>query len=796
MLKRYMIGVFLLFFIMTGNGVPGTPSQWAQKPVKRPLEAEGREAPVRFQQLVEIGNQLKTLLPVRNTASAKTAASSRLGAVLPALQQKPLKLVAGAPNPATELDVYWNSNGTPLFITGEGLKQFTLKSSGPLSASEIALSYIQANRQLFKLQNPMQELKVEDSYQGARGKFHVHLQQMYQGLPVWGHEIVVHLDENLRLYAINARYSPTPEGLDVTAQRLSSREAVDIALNDLEGFVEIQEMSPRIRRILNYDGPVAKRYVWIQSATQKAHVIWHVEVRPNIRDRWYYFIDAQTGDILEKYNATNFEGPVTAQAKDLNGQTRTINVYEKDGTYFMIDASRPIWQANQPDVLNDPKGALWTLDVRGNDLAKGVKIYQVTSTDNTWSDPVAVSAHYNVGQVFEYFYNVHKRKAIDGNGSTIISIIHVTDGGQPMDNAYWNGAVMAYGDGGTAFKPLAGALDVAAHEMAHGIIERTVNLEYKFQSGALNESFADVFGAMVDRDDWKIGEDVVKPGAFPSGALRDMQNPNNGGSGINDPGWQPAHMNEYVNMPVDQDNGGVHFNSGIPNRVCYLISTAIGRHKAEAIYYHILQAKYLSSQANFVDLRLAAIQAAKDLYGDGNEVNAVKQAFDNVGITGEKGTPPPQDLPPVQGDEWIAVVNYEPGDNSLYAVRPQLDPSNPNAGIVQLTTTQVYTNTANPLSVADDGSAIVFIDAENKLRAVSTATGEEIVLLENGIWASVALSPNARYLALTTIYEDSAIYIVDIDNPSASKAVKLYSPTSQQGVKNYITVYAMPWTGI
>ena len=104
------------------------------------------------------------------------------------------------------------------------------------------------------------------------------------------------------------------------------------------------------------------------------------------------------------------------------------------------------------------------------------------------------------------------------------------DDGSGLDNAYWNGKAMFYGNGATSFKPLAGAIDVAGHEMTHGVVQSTANLEYQGESGAINESIADIFGSMMDPADWLIGEDVVKPGAFPGGALRSLQDPHNGGT--------------------------------------------------------------------------------------------------------------------------------------------------------------------------------------------------------------------------------------------------------------------------
>ena len=737
-------------------------------------------------QLQQIGETLKQRIPIRPQLARRQSTGSPLTRALSQLQSRPLSLQSRT-SERGDLHIVWHeTNGTPIAIDGESLRRFRAKPGANATNEDIALAFIQANRDIFRLQDPQSELVIDESFQDMDGQFHVRFQQMYQGIPVWGQELTVHLDANGEIYAINARYSPTPR-LEL-GSNMAASEAISIAEADVQTHTPVSELSPQLKNLLDYDGPRAKQYVWIgQDGTER--LVWHVQVRPNLRDNWYYFIDAETGKIVEKYNATVFEGPTTGNGVDLNGVNRTLNVYQKDGTYFMIDASRPIWQANQPDVLNKPKGALWTISANNTDLDKNAKLTHVVSQNNQWTDPVAVSAHYNMGKVFEYYYNVHQRKAIDGKGSTIISVIHITENGQGLDNAFWNGAVMGYGDGNKAFKPLAGALDVAAHEMTHGVVERTVNLEYKFQSGALNESISDVFGAMVDRDDWKIGEDVVKPSAYPSGALRDMQNPNNGGNGPNDPGWQPKHMNEFLDLPIEQNNGGVHYNSGIPNRACYLIAQAIGRDKTEKIYYQILDKRYLNKQAKFIDLRLAAIRAAEDLYGKGsNEVNSVKAAFDAVGITGETGTKPPADIPPSQGDEWIAVVNAEYGDNSLILARPVIQ--NENSDIVQITTTQLFTNTGNPFSISDDGSVVIFIDQSNNLWAMNIDGSNQTLLDDSGVWSSVALAPDASKLALTSTLEDSAIYIIDLQDANRSRSIHLYSPTTQEGVRNNITVFA------
>ncbi len=733
-----------------------------------------------------VQNALSQKALLKTNTSRKS--SSRLRQVFKQGGYQPMKLSAAgeAASRLSDLNIYWHEkNRTPVFITGAGLQRQSqrLQLAKTASSAQAAIIYLAENRELFKLENPEQEMQPVWETADRLGMRHVQFQQVYHGVPLWKQSLVAHFDAEGSLYAINARYSPTPDEVDVTQFRLSSAEAVTIAEGDLGGKTSFQTFDDWTKAILGYEQPTAQKYIWVNPETQSPHLIWHVTVRPNLRDHWYYFIDAGSGAILESYNATNFDGPATANATDLNGVTRTIHTFELSNAFFMIDASRDIFDEVASNLPNDPRGALWTIDANGKDLAQGVELFHVTSANNTWNDAVSVSAHFNVGEVFQYYRTTHDRLAIDGNGSTIISIIHVTDDGQPMDNAFWNGVVMAYGDGNQAFDPLAGGLDVAAHEMTHGVIQHTVDLEYKFQSGALNESLADVFGVMVDRDDFKMGEDVVRTTFFPSGALRDLEDPHNGGNQFGDRGWQPAHMNEFVNLNINQDNGGVHVNSGIPNRACFLIADAIGREKTEQIYYRVLDAKYLNGQSNFVDMRLAAIRAATDLFGDPSaEVAAVKAGFDGVGIVGEEGTPPPPDTPPVEGEQFIAVVNAEATDNSLFLVNP--DDGN---DFFQLTPRQVFTGTGNPMAISDDGSVLMFVDEQNDIRLI--VDGTESVIGDQGFWSSIALSPDATKLAATTVFIDTTIYVFDFV-ADIVKAVRLYTPTTAEGVKAENTLFA------
>jgi Zn-dependent metalloprotease len=735
-------------------------------------DLERRAKPLSQKEIVETAAKIRAATNARAASAFRSRRQSFAGPAS-ASSQIHVPRVAVAKAQTSGLQIQWHeSNGTPVSIavSAETQKQNLAKIAAATSAAQIALSFLNENRELLRLDNPVEELQVAEEHTDQLGKRHVKFTQHYHGIPVWAHDLVAHVEPDGRLYAINARYSPSPGKISLEHAAITADQALMIASNELGARAGIEMLPSALQELLHYQGPQATRYIWIHPTTLEPRLVWHVQIRPNLVDEWFFFIDAGSGEILERYNNTKFDGPRTAQAFDLNSEIQTVHSYQISNTYFLIDASRPIWQAQQPNIINDARGALVTLDVRNTDLERGVPLYHVTSQNNQWQDRTAVSAHANVGKVFEYYLNTHGRRAIDGEGSTMVSLIHVTEDGQGMDNAYWNGSFMIYGDGDKLVRPMAGALDVAAHEMTHGVIQHTVGLEYKFQSGALNESLADIFAAFVDREDWLLAEDVVLPDSFPSGAMRDLANPHNGGAKYLDNGWQPAHVNEFVTLPIYRDNGGVHANSGIPNHAAYLIAQALGREKTEKIYYRVLDARYLNYQSLFVDMRLAALQAATDLYGANSpEVNAVAAGFQGVGI-GVDTPKPADDLPPVVGEQWIAAVNADVTDNSLYLVRPVI---NSGADIVQLTPTQVFTGTSRPMAVSSDGDEIMFVDADNFIRAIYSDGTEEEVMDNQNQWKSIAWSPDGTKLALTRLAMDTTIYILNLFDPAASFTVNL-----------------------
>ena len=271
-----------------------------------------------------------------------------------------------------------------------------------------------------------------------------------------------------------------------------------------------------------------------------------------------------------------------------------------------------------------------------------------TDNDNTWNnvnankDEVATDAHWGAEMTYDYFKNEHGRNSFDNAGAKIVSYIHFCQTpGVGYDNAFWNGSVMTYGDG-SSFLPLT-ALDVCGHEIAHAVTTNTANLTYSNESGALNESFSDIFGQTIEawarptQWNWKIGEDITVSGA----GIRNMANPS--ATGYN----QPKYYKGFKWYFGTGDNGGVHYNSGVQNYWYYLIAngasgtnevsnvftiTSLGFTKAANIAYRTLSA-YLVNSSNYADARTYSILSAMDLYGQcSNEVVQVTNAWWVCGV--------------------------------------------------------------------------------------------------------------------------------------------------------------------
>jgi Zn-dependent metalloprotease len=258
-------------------------------------------------------------------------------------------------------------------------------------------------------------------------------------------------------------------------------------------------------------------------------------------------------------------------------------------------------------------------------------------TDNSRED-AAVDAHYGMEMTWDMYKNVLGRESIDGKGEALNSYVHL---GRNYDNAYWDGEKMQYGDGdGSEFSPLV-AIDVAGHEISHGLTERTAGLQYQGESGGLNESMSDVMGIGVKwyasqknpavKFNWIIGDTITTPGT-PGDGLRYM----------NDPTADGYSVDNYKDYPSQTE---VHGSSGIANNAFYLtveggknktsgmsVDKGIGMEDALKVWYRA-ETYYMTPSTTFSQARAACIKAATDLYGAGSaQVTAVTQAWSAVGV--------------------------------------------------------------------------------------------------------------------------------------------------------------------
>jgi hypothetical protein len=266
-------------------------------------------------------------------------------------------------------------------------------------------------------------------------------------------------------------------------------------------------------------------------------------------------------------------------------------------------------------------------------------------------DAAVDEAYAGFGATWQLFGQVYGRNSIDNAGERLLGTVHY---GQGYQNAFWNGTRMVFGDGdGEIFGRFTASLDVIGHELTHGVTEHTAGLIYSGQSGALNESISDVFGILVAQhqaqhsaadSDWLIGGDLLLPGVKGVG-LRNMLHP---GTAYDDPRLgkdpQPDSMAGYLNTTTD--NGGVHYNSGIPNRAFALVATGLGGfawERAGLIWYEVLTGSKIKPDCDFATFAGLTLSAARSRYGqDSAEAAAVQGAWQEVGVkAGSAATSPP-----------------------------------------------------------------------------------------------------------------------------------------------------------
>ena len=310
-----------------------------------------------------------------------------------------------------------------------------------------------------------------------------------------------------------------------------------------------------------------------------------------------------------------------------------------------------------PPAQPAPTVSRWTVHDTGNTETLPGRPVRRESEPET-GDPATDEAAAGITSTLDLFRDNYARESFDGEGAPVLLTVHY---GRNYANAFWDGTHLVFGDGdGRIFQRFTRAVDVLGHEFTHAVTEHTAALVYRDQAGALNESISDVFascvkqqvlGQQVDDADWLIGEGIFAPGINARG-LRDMAEP---GTAYDDPRLgkdpQPSHMDEFVR--TTDDNGGVHINSGIPNRAFVLAARAIGGTAADGagrIWYDALVSGDVAGDADFASFVAVTIAVA------GDHADVVREAWEQVGVQGATTTqaPPPR-VPGAVGEGQVVV---------------------------------------------------------------------------------------------------------------------------------------------
>jgi bacillolysin len=693
----------------------------------------------------------------------------------------------------SQLKIYRRQNGSIEWLEGTLTPPQQANSPGKQGATAVqrALALLTSHSALLRINKPQEELVVINSSRDDYLYEHVRFQQVYKGIPIWGRDFYVHLDPQGVGYLINGSFEPSPVGIETTPLTRPAA-ALETVVSDLRYRNRYRPLSKDVASRLGINDPT-ERLILYPMPQGELRLAYEVKIAPNLVGTSSYIVDAGDGKILnriERHSAhfrhdasslpislatVNSTVPkassklvgswADAYAYDLNGVNQKIRVWKNDSSEYYLIWDLPSFTGWDPDIPNMPKGGGVTLayNSRGS-------VVDVVSMDNTWSDPAAISAHFNMMQVYNYFKNTFGRNSLDAIGGRIKSVVH-----KPYDStvgpAAWGGANegVQYSDDTLGLKCPAGALDVVGHELTHGIEESQGAVwadDPSTVNGALKESLADVFGVFIDATgrtnythdtDFFLGKNIIKP-PTEKVAVRDLANPRN-----------PNAVEQAAsNMSEFDSTKGKYYNMGIPNRAaCYIIK-AVGKNKAEQLYYLTLT-KYLTSIESFVSFRHCIQAAAKELLSkntiDYTDLNSIQLAFNMVGIpnpdAGCLGGARGNEVPPITGGRQYIAFMTSTGQIGL------CDPVTGQTTMFTSPDAAARTSAGghSRLSTGFKGQKIWFINQSGQLANIDVVSGTvnalpQVYVQRPGDLWNASVSPDEAYVSLVSAYSgDPNIYV-------------------------------------
>ncbi|MEK4605568.1 M4 family metallopeptidase [Bacillus sp. FSL L8-0099] len=478
-------------------------------------------------------------------------------------------------------------------------------------------------------------LQKRGSYDGTTL---VRMQQTYEGKEVYGHQLTAHVDKKGVIKSVSGDSAQNLKQEDLKKTiNLSQEEAKQYIYtkygNDIKFISE-----PEVKEVIFVDEN--------NGQASNAYQVTFAAATPNYVSGTY-LVNAHNGDMLKnmvqesnlkaseklvgalKESKKSNLASLTGTGKDDLGISRTFGISKQsDGKYALADYTRG--------------QGIETYDVNYRDIKTEENYYPgtlATSTTTTFNDQKAVSAHFLATKVYDFYKDKYKRNSFDNKGQKVVSVVHAWDSGDTSDPKDWQnaasangGSMLVYGD------PMVKAFDVAGHEFTHAVTSSESNLEYSGESGAINEALSDIMGTAIEKYinngkfNWKIGEQT-------GSAFRDMANPSSVDFSSGLP--YPDDYSEFNDLN-GEDQGGVHFNSSIVNKVAYLIAKG-GTHNGVTVkgigedkmfdIFHYANTDELNMTSDFSELRSACIRVATNKYGANSaEAQAVQKAFDAAKI--------------------------------------------------------------------------------------------------------------------------------------------------------------------
>jgi bacillolysin len=612
----------------------------------------------------------------------------------------------------------------PVQLKGHPLAEPDPALVGQPNGDELmAKRFLQANRDVLLLDRPDDELRLNHRETDKLGRTVLRFSQFYRGLEVWPGEIGVQSDATGAIDLVHTTTVPTPEGITLTP-RITAEQATQRARASVPGGISGTTTEPKLLIYAPLD--------------QAAKLAWKLELSFGLDQHWQVVVDAQTGSNLKSVNMCMCAN-VAGSGVDLLGVTRPLNLDQQGSLYYMRNLSKPMFNPATGNGI-----------IVIEDAANGEEpSYQVSSSSpNSWVNPDAISAAFNLSAVYDYYYQRHSRNSFNGLGSNLFAVVryHVN-----FANAFWNPVqkLMVFGDADR----YPASLDVTGHEVTHGVISSIGSkpiLDYVNQSGALNESFSDIFGEMTEAQhnggmpDWIIGSVLNQK-------IRNMSNPPAiaAGGGI----VYPRKMADFVALPATEaeDKGGVHINSSIINRAYYLIASglsgSLGIPDSEAIFYRCLTTKFLP-QSQFIDARLGCIASAEELFGVGSrQALKVAEGFDAIELFASPVNVPQSstNLPSVSAPDSTMWVYPDPSISNCSLARYEEALGDPGNGIRIATSAKI----TRP-SVSGGGALVAFVTTDNSLALLDT-TGGIPILSATGRVSTMTFSPLADRAAFVVL---------------------------------------------